>query len=171
MTKTKAQRKRDDAIRDLKEKIHFCQRRADFVGVIKYTKELNAMQQAEDDGLYKSLSQCMGNITPDEKIETTMRLISVVALADILNGAIGDLKAYMRDKFKIRDIKLINELEQAFKILQNAVGSIDRVGKEFFSENYMNIVDELETMYGATMRNTALNKLLKSARSESKKGM
>lgn len=171
MTKSKAQRKREDAIRALKDKIHFCQRRADFVGVVKYTKELQALEKAEDDSLYKSLSQCMGNITPDEKIEVTMRLISVVAIADILSGAIGDLKTYMRDRFNIRDIKLVNELQKAFEILQNCVGSIDRVGKEFFSENYMNIVDELETMYGATLKNAALNKLLKSAKGPSKKGM
>lgn len=171
MTKTKAERKREDKIQQLKEKIHFCQRRADFVGVVKYTKELNAMQQAEDDGLYKSLSQCMGNITTEEKMEVTMRLISVVAIADILSGAIGDLKTYMRDRFNIRDIKLVNELEKAFGILQNCVGSIDRVGKEFFSNNYMEIVDELETMYGATLKNAALNMLLKSAKSPSQKGI
>lgn len=171
MTKTKAERKREDAIRALKDKIHFCQLRADFVGVIKYTKELEAMQREEDDGLYKSLSQCMGNITTDEKMEVTMRLISVVAIADILSGAIGDLKTYMRDRFNIRDIKLVNELEKAFEILQNCVGSIDRVGKEFFSNNYMDIVEELETMYGATLKNAALNMLLKSAKSPGKKGM
>lgn len=169
MTKTKAERKRDDTIRRLKEKITFCQRRADFVGVVRYTKELEALNKADDDGLYKSLSECMGNITPDERIEVTMRLISVVAIADILSGAIGDLKTYMRDKFNIRDIKIVTQLEQAFGILQDAVGSIDRVGKDFFSENYMNIVDELETQFGATMRNVALNKLLKSVRTERKK--
>lgn len=171
MTKTKAERKREDMINRLKDKIHFCQRRADFVGVVKYTKELNAMLQEEDDAQYKSLSECMGNITRDEKLEVTLRLISVVAIADILSGEIGDLKTYMRDRFNIRDIKLVNQLEEAFRILQNAVASIDRVGKDFFSEGYMNIVDELETMYGATLRNAALNKLLKSARTPSKKGI
>lgn len=171
MTKTKAQRKRDDKIRLLKEKIHFCQRRNDFVGVVKYTNELNAMQQEEDDTNRKRLSVCMGNATTDEKLETTLRLISVIVLGDILSGAIGDFKAYMRDKFNIYDISVIEDMEKAFKILQNAVASIDRVGKEFFSDNYMNIVDELETMYGASMRNTALNKLLKSAKGPSKKGM
>lgn len=100
-----------------------------------------------------------------------MRLISVVALADILSGAVGDLKTYMRDRFNIRDIKLVTQLEHAFGILQECVGSIDRVGKDFFSENYMNIVDELETMYGASMRNAALNRLLKSAKGPSKKGI
>lgn len=171
MTKSKAERKREDAIRQLKDKISFCQRRADFVGVIKYTKELNAMQQEDDDSLYKSLSECMGNITRDEKLEVTMRLISVVALGDILSGAIGDFKAYMRDKYNVCDINIIDDMDRAFKVLQHAVGSIDRVGKEFFSENYMNIVDELETQFGATLRNAALNKLLKSAKGPSKKGM
>lgn len=167
MTKTKRERK----IAELQAKIREATLKWDYVSATKYKKELAKIKQSEDDDNRRKLSEHMSNFAPDAKLEATLRLISVVVHGDILSNAIGDFKMYMRDKFGVYDISIIEDMEKAFKILQNAVASIDRVGKDFFSENYMNIVDELETMYGATLRNTALNKLLKSARSGSKKGI
>ena len=166
MTKTKAQRKREDAIRALREKITFCQRKGDFVGVVKHQKELDALTRSELVKVRTTLLDCIRDHTPEERREVTTRIIYAIAIADILGSAIGDVEFYMRDKFGIVEISLMDDLRKAVALLQRAVKSIDDVGSEFFSENYMNIVDELEMKYEATLKNATLNRLLKAARAK-----
>lgn len=167
MTKTKRERK----IAELNEKIREATKRFDYARVAKYKKELAELNRLEVVKIRTTLLDCIRNQTPEERREVTTRIIYAIAIADILGSAIGDVEFYMRDKFGITEISLMEQLKQAVKLLQAAVKSIDDVGSEFFSENYMNIVDELEIQYEATLKNATLNKLLKAAKTQSKKGI
>lgn len=171
MTKTKAERKREDAIRQLKDKISFYQRRGDFVRVIKYQKELDKLNEMEIVQVRTTLLDCIKNNTPEERREVTTRIIYAIAIADILGSAIGDVEYYMRTKFGITDISIMRQLKKAVELLQSAVKSIDDVGCGFFSDNYMKIVDEIEMQWESALKNSTLNKLLKSARTPSSKGL
>lgn len=167
MTKTKRARK----IAELKAKIGEAQKRWDLARVVQYQKELSELTKVEIVKTRTTLLDCIKEQTPEERREVTTRIIYTIAIGDILWSAIGDVEEYMRTKFGITEISVTEQLKQAMKLLQNAVKSIDDVGSDFFSENYMNIVEELEQMYGATLKNATLNKLLKAARMDSKKGI
>lgn len=164
MTKTKAERKRNDAIKRLQDKIHFCQRRGDFVGVIQHQKELNKLVEVEQVKIRSTLLDCIKEQSEEERREITTRVIYAIAIGDILLSAIGDVESYMRSKFGITDISTMDALRKSIALLQNAVKSIDNVGSSFFSENYMNIVDEIEMQWEASLKTSALNKLLKASR-------
>lgn len=178
MTKTKAERKRQDAIAQLEYKIHFCRRKADYVGVIKYQQELNRLKQeanrlkqAEQERIQTTLLDCLSDRTLEERNEATTRVIYAIATADLLYGATMEVEEYLRKEFGIVDIPLMDHLRDIVEQLRKVVKSIDDVGCAIFSEHYADVVDEVETKYEATMKNYILNRLLKASRTPSKKGV
>lgn len=166
MTKSKEQRKREDAIAMLKDKIHFCNRRGDYVGVIKFKQQLDRILQSAQEEERTTLLNCIADRTPEERREATTRVIYAIATADLLYGATMEIEEYLRKEFGIVDIPLMEHLRDIVERLRKVVKSIDDVGSAIFSEHYMEVVDEIETKYEATMKNYILNRLLKAARSK-----
>lgn len=163
MTKSKRERK----IAELKEKIREATLKWDYVRATKYKKELAALEEPER----VRLGNCIKDRTPEQRREVTTRIIYAIAIGDILCSAIGDVEYYLRSELSLDGTNITDELKKAVAILQRVVKTIDDTGYDFFSENYMNIVDEIETMYSATLKNATLNKLLKAAKGPSKKGI
>lgn len=166
MTKTKELRKRQEAESRLKARISFCQKRGDFIGVVKAQKELNALNELHLEEIRTALSVSMKDHSEEEKREATTRLIYAMAIGDLLGSAIGDVESYMRLKFGIDNISVLDQMRQAVKILQGVVRTIDECDNALFSDNYMEIVDEIEMQWGAALKTAALNKLLKASKAK-----
>lgn len=157
MTQAKKKRK-------LLEKIHDCARRRDFLGEVKYCKELALIEKEERDREKHTIFDCISDRTVEERREVTTRLIYAIALGDMLNNAVMEVEKYFRVNFGIGHTPMLVRLRNLSRQLQEIVKTIDDVGSGVFSERYMDVVDEIEMKFDASLRTYALNRLLKAAR-------
>lgn len=151
-------------IKQLEKKIVEATLKGDYMAQFKYKGKLNAILKAEQEHTRTTLLDCIADRTPEERREATTRVIYAIATADLLYGATMDVEEYLRKEFGIVDIPIMEHLRDIVKQLHKVVKSIDDVGSGIFSDRYMEIVDEIETKYDATMRNYILNRLLKASK-------
>lgn len=156
----KKQLKRIDA------KIAEAKRKGDYVTQIKLMQERKRMTELHVVKVQTTLRQLLKDYTQEERQEATTRIVYAIAIADMLYGATMEVEESLRNKFNIAGVNVLDELRGVVKRLHKVVKSIDDLGSEVFSDHYMEIVDEIETKYEATMKNFIFNRLMKAARED-----
>lgn len=155
-------------LRQIDDKIRQARARRDFIAELKLRQERAAIIKEAKEKERTTLKDCMEGFTVEEQNQATLRVIYCIAIADLLYGATMDVAEFMKRRFDIDELPLLDEMRMIVKKLHGIVKTIDDVGCDYFSDNYADVVDEVETRYEATMKNYIFNRLLKSAREKYK---
>lgn len=147
----------------LTQKIEEEKRKGNFLQALQLHQELDALLRTEKTEIRMTLKDAMKDYSAEDRREMTTQVIIAIAIADMLNSATMDVESKFR-KFGISGVPMMEELREVSKRLAKAVATIDSIGNELFSENYMDIVDSAETKVMSTLKNyinNELHKLLK----------
>lgn len=142
------------AKKKLDKKIAEAAAKGNFAKQAMYMKERADLDKKQLVKLKSSLAECMSDYSDEERREATVEVVYTIAIADILSGAIMDVLELLKKRFDIADIPMLVEMNKIAKYYQKVVKNIDDIGSEIFSNKYMEMVDQVETMCNVTLKNS-----------------
>lgn len=154
-------REQQRKIEKLDKKIAEAIRQKNFVRQMELTNERNKLLKPQIIKTRVTLKDMMSNYSPEDKIEMTIQVIIAVVISDILLSATMDVESKMK-KFGISGVPMMSDLREVCKKLSNTVRTIDAVGSRIFSENYMEVADEVEMKVLNMVKNFVSNELHKN---------
>lgn len=152
------------AKKKLDKKIAEAAAKGDFIRQIRFMKEKQELDKKHIEEVKSSLASCLSDYTDQERREATVEIVYTIALADILSGAIMDVLGLFKKRFDIDEVPMLKKMAQTAKTYQEVVKTIDDIGSEIFSNKYMDIVDEVEMMCNATLKNSIHAIIIRSSK-------
>lgn len=120
-------------------------------------KELTEVQRVE---IPMTLKNALKDYSPEERRELTTQIIMVVAIADILKTSTQDIEDKFRE-FGISSISICNQLRKISNSLADVIETIEKVNNEFFTQRYIEVVDDIEEHVNNTLKNYIFDEIHK----------
>lgn len=125
--------------------------------LIRQRKDLLTVKETE---VRMTLKDAMAEYSVEDRREMTVEVITAVAVADMLNSVTIDVEERFK-RFGITSVPMVEELRNVSKKLADVVRTIENVGNDVFTENYMDVVDNAEIHLMSTLKNYVRNELHK----------
>lgn len=155
---------KEKKIRKLTAKLNEAAAKGDFIRQIKLMKELDEINQLKIEVVKTSFKKAAANCSQEIKNEGFAKLVYLIALTDMLNGASMELSQWFKKAFNMINIEIVQKIDKAIKELKDVVAMIDQTHDEFFSYSYMEVVEKLELQYSSQMQLFIYNNIAKFAK-------
>lgn len=112
-------------------------------------KELTKVQRVE---IPTTLKNALKDYSPEDRRELTTQIIMVVAIADILKTSTQATEDKFRE-FGISSVSICDQLRKISSNLADVIETIEKVNNEFFTQRYIEVVDDIEEHVNNTLKN------------------
>lgn len=133
---------REQKIMDLQKKILQASKKGDYIKIINYQRELEALMQEVES---MSLGSVVHDMSVDDHYQAVCLMVRMFIFADMLYGAAVDFKDFLK-KYEITDVPIASLAADTAKNCHNITREIDALNDDELSERFGDICDECNMM-------------------------